>query len=274
MPEIDIKYIHQKITTNNYLSNCYRNLTRSKIIHFILILIESILNILNILNIILNDYTRNTTSFTYIAPLAFLFKHFSETTKLIIVIFLILIFDSIHIILCIKDCKKKKMYNKILINYLELFHFRVLLLPMFHLFFSLNDNYFLIGLIFVVIHVYLTIYNFLYSHLYYFVPIFMEYPYDAFSSLYDLILVYYKIMSSLSYYSINNNIGKFYFIVLLISKIFFCVYFYEKSTNHSYLLMKNTFINKAKLSSIWFETIIMIAALIVGKTEIQSMFFF
>ena len=274
MPEIDIKYIHQKITTNNYLSNCYRNLTRSKIIHFIFILIESILNILNILNIILNDYTRNTTSFTYIAPLAFLFKHFSETTKLIIVIFLILIFDSIHIILCIKDCKKKKMYNKILINYLELFHFRVLLLPMFHLFFSLNDNYFLIGLIFVVIHVYLTIYNFLYSHLYYFVPIFMEYPYDAFSSLYDLILVYYKIMSSLSYYSINNNIGKFYFIVLLISKIFFCVYFYEKSTNHSYLLMKNTFINKAKLSSIWFETIIMIAALIVGKTEIQSMFFF
>ena len=273
MPEIDIKYIHQKITTNNYLSNCYRNLTRSKIIHFIFILIESILNILNILNIILNDYTRNTTSFTYIAPLALLFKHFSETTKLIIVIFLILIFDSIHIILCIKDCKKKKMYNKILINYLELFHFRVLLLPMFHLFFSLNDNYFLIGLIFVVIHVYLTIYNFLYSHLYYFVPIFMEYPYDAFSSLYDLILVYYKIMSSLSYYSINDNLGKFYFIVLLISKIFFCVYFYEKSTNHSYLLMKNTFINKAKLSSIWFETIIMIAALIVGKTEIQSMFF-
>ena len=74
MPEIDIKYIHQKITTNNYLSNCYRNLTRSKIIHFIFILIESILNILNILNIILNGYYRNTTSFTYIAPLALIFN--------------------------------------------------------------------------------------------------------------------------------------------------------------------------------------------------------
>ena len=74
MPEIDIKYIHKKITTNNYLSNCYRNLTRSKIIHFILILIESILNILNILNIILNGYTRNTTTFTYIAPLIIFHK--------------------------------------------------------------------------------------------------------------------------------------------------------------------------------------------------------
>ena len=185
MPDMDIRYIHSKIISNNYLSNCYRNLTRSKIVHFIFILIETLLNILNILNIILNGYYRNTTTFTYIAPLALLFKFFSKTTKLLIIIFFVLIFDSIHIILNLKDFKKIKIYNKILINYLELFHFRVLLLPMFHLFFSLDDNKILIGLFFIAFHIYLTINNFLYCHLYYFVPIFIEYPYDAFSSLYD-----------------------------------------------------------------------------------------
>ena len=273
MPDMDIRYIHSKIISNNYLSNCYRNLTRSKIVHFIFILIETLLNILNILNIILNGYYRNTTTFTYIAPLALLFKFFSKTTKLLIIIFFVLIFDSIHIILNLKDFKKIKIYNKILINYLELFHFRVLLLPMFHLFFSLDDNKILIGLFFIAFHIYLTINNFLYCHLYYFVPIFIEYPYDAFSSLYDIILIYFKIISSLSYYSINHYSGKFWFIVLLLSKIFFCAFFLEKAINHSYLLMKNTFLNKVKLSSVFIETVIMIAALIIGKKEIQSVFF-
>ena len=273
MPDMDIKYIHNKIISNNYLSNCYRNLTRSKIVHFIFILIETTLNILNILNIILNGYYRNTTSFTYIAPLALIFKYFSQTTKLVIIIFFVLIFDSIHIILNFKDFKKKKIYNKILINFLELLHFRVLFLPLLHLFFSLDDDKILIALFFIAVHIYLTINNFLYCHLYYFVPIFIEYPYDAFSSLYDIILVYFKIVSSLSYYSINSYSGKYWFIVLLLSKIFFCAFFLEKAINHSYLLMKNTFLNKVKLSAVWIETIIMISALIIGQIEIQSVFF-
>ena len=273
MPELDVKDIHKKISTNNYLSNCYRNITRSKTIHFIFVLIETILNILTILNIILNDYYRNTTKFTYIAPLALLFKYFSDITKLLIIIFIVLIFDSIYIIFCVKDFKKKKIYNTILINYLELFHFRVFLLPIFHLFFSLNDTYFLIGLTFIAIHIFLTINNFIYCHLYYFVPSYIEFPYDSFSSLYDVILAYLKIISSLAYYSINKNLGKFYFIILLLSRIFFCVYFLEKVTNHSYLLMKNIFLSKSRLSAIWLETIIMIAALIIGKTEMNTIFF-
>ena len=273
MPEMDIKYIHKKIITNNYLSNCYRNLTRSNIIHFIFLLIETILNIWNVLNVILNDYYRDVNNFKFIAPLPLLFKLFTNTTKLFIIILGVLIFDTFHIILLIKDFKKNSIYIKIIINFLELIHFRMLLLPFLHLFFSLDDTHFLIGLIFIVLHIYLIINNFLYCHLYYFVPSFIEYPYDAFSSLYDLLLVYFKIISTLAYYAINQNIGKFYFIVLVISRIFFCIYFYQKVRNHSYLLMKNTFLNKTKQASIWIETIIMIAALLIGKNEIESIFF-
>ena len=273
MPDKDIQYIHKKISTNNYLSNCYRNLTRAKVVHFFLILIETALNILNFLDIILNDYLGEKNNLKYIAPLPLLFKRFSNGSKLFIIIFSVIIFDSMYIILNMNDFKNNKIYIKIIINFLELFHFRVFLLIFFYLFFSLDEGYFLIALIFVIFHTYLIINNFLYCHLYYFVPAFIEYPYDAFSSLYDIILVYYKIVSSLAYYSSNKNIGKFFFTLLLLSRILFCVYFFEKSINHSYLLMKNTFLNKTRHSSIWIETIIMIAALIIGANELKSTYF-
>ena len=273
MTDRDIKYIHQKITTNNYLSNCYRNVTRSKVIHFIFILIETLLNILNILDFILNDFYIDKNDFEFVAPIPLLFKQFSDGTKLAIIILAVLIFDSMHIIFTLKDFKKEKIYTKIIINFLELFHFRVFVLLFFYQFFSLKENLFLIGLIFIIFHIYLIFNNFLYCHLYYFVPSFINYPFDSFSSLYDLILLYFKFISALTYYSNSKNAGKFYFIILLLSRIFCCAYFFEKSTNHSYLLMNNTFLNKTRYSSILIETIITIAALIVGKNEIKSVFF-
>ena len=273
MNEIDIQNIYKKISTNNYFSNCYRNLARSIVVHFILILIETALNILNILDLILNNFYRQKVNLKYIAPIPLLFKHFSQTTRLFMIIFGVVVFDSMHIVLLIKDFKKKKIYIKIIINFLELFHFRVLLLMFLYLFFSLEDTYFLIGLIFIAIHIYLIINDFLYCHLYYYVPNFINYPYDVFSSLYDIILVYYKILSSLAYYSSNKNIGIFFFVLLLTSRILFCIFFFEKTRNHSYLLMKNTFLNKTRNSSIWIETVIMIGALMVGKDELRSIFF-
>ena len=223
MNEIDIQNIYKKISTNNYFSNCYRNLARSIVVHFILILIETALNILNILDLILNNFYRQKVNLKYIAPIPLLFKHFSQTTRLFMIIFGVVVFDSMHIVLLIKDFKKKKIYIKIIINFLELFHFRVLLLMFLYLFFSLEDTYFLIGLIFIAIHIYLIINDFLYCHLYYYVPNFINYPYDVFSSLYDIILVYYKILSSLAYYSSNKNIGIFFFVlpfILLRSKFY------------------------------------------------------
>ena len=141
------------------------------------------------------------------------------------------------------------------------------------MFFSLDDEYFLIGLIFIIIHIYLIVNNFLYCHLYYFVPVFIEYPYDEFSSLYDIILFYHKIISALSYYATNKFLGRCYFMILLISRIYFCIFFFEKSRNHSYLYMKNSFLNKTKQALIWTETIIMIVSLLVGSNEFKSIFF-
>ena len=86
MNGIDIKNIYKKISTNNYLSNCYRNLARSVVVHFMLILIETALNILNILDLILNNFYRQKEKLKYIAPIPLLFKRLSQTTKLLMII--------------------------------------------------------------------------------------------------------------------------------------------------------------------------------------------
>jgi hypothetical protein len=46
----------KKIKEDNYLSNCYRRLIRSKIIHFLLLLIESLLFVIQEIDIINREF--------------------------------------------------------------------------------------------------------------------------------------------------------------------------------------------------------------------------
>ena len=71
MSDIDIKEIHKEIISNNYLSNCYRHLTNSKIIHFLITLIEITLNIIQELDTYLRDFhpannTENNNKLSFI----------------------------------------------------------------------------------------------------------------------------------------------------------------------------------------------------------------
>ena len=56
MSDSEIPDINKKIASNNYLSNCYKYLIREKIIHFLLIIIEILLNTIQELDIIFRDY--------------------------------------------------------------------------------------------------------------------------------------------------------------------------------------------------------------------------
>ena len=56
MSEEDIITTYYKIKSNHYLSNCYRHIINSKIIHFLIIIIEVALNIFQELDIILRDF--------------------------------------------------------------------------------------------------------------------------------------------------------------------------------------------------------------------------
>ena len=264
-----------EINSDNYLVNCYKSIAKTKAIHFLFILIEIFMNFFQEIELDLKNVSSDEIKLdlNYIRKITIAFDKISIIVKLIVIIVYILVFDAIYIILRIQKFKKKYIIVSILINILELFHFRIFSLIFFNLFFTLPNIYFIISCIFVVPHLCLIIHHFLYNHLYYYVPKFINYPYDEFSSLYDLILLYMKIFLSIARNTNSIGLGKCCFFIFHTSQILFCIYFIIKLKNHSYLFMKNQFLNKTKFSFFFAKTIISILTLILGKIEIINILF-
>ena len=275
MSEYIIPSIYKKINSDNYLINSYNHLTRSKVIHFFFILIEIIINILQELETFLGGFSsdKNKGGLNYISYLTNQFDRIPIIGKIIILLLFISIFDILYYFLQRKKIETK--YNRVstLVNILELFYFRASSLLLFNLFFTLPNFYFLISLLFLIPNMYLIMNHFLYNHLYYFVPRFINYPFDEFSSIYDIILLSIKFFLSVSRNTDNSGLGKFCFIIIFLEKLLFCFYFILKLKNHSYLFMKNTFLNKTRISLFFTETLIIIFAFLFGKNEIINILF-
>ena len=267
-----------KNSENNYLSNSYFHLTKLKTIHFLFILIEFLIIIFYELETYLKGFSsdnisQNNTDLNIISLLTNDLKKLNSISKLIIIISFIVFFDSFYFLVVFKKFKIYHISITILVDILELISFRTLSTLFFILFFLLGGGYFIIACILVIPHIYIIMNNFLYNHLYYFVPEFIDYPYDEFSSLYDFIIIINKILVAISGTTSNINLGKFCFSLLFIEKIFFSFYFIDKLKNHSYLFMKNSFLNRTRLCFFFTNTIIFILALLFEKNEIVTVLF-
>ena len=268
--------ISKEINNNNYFSNCYNHLTKLKGIHFLFILIEIFLNVVLELEIIIRDYTLDNNEnieLNFISFIIIKFGKLENTIKLVILISFIILFDAIYVYIKRNKIRKASISFYILINILELFIFRVFVLVLYLFFFTLENILFLIAALFLIIHIYLIFNNFLYNHLYYFVPPFIHYPYDEFSSIYDIILIIIKLFLSASATTNDILFSKFCFSISFIIQIFFSFYFIFLLNYHSYLFMKNSFLNLTKVSLFFSNTIIIFIALIFRKNEIMSILF-
>ena len=276
--DIETPDINKKINSNNYFSNCYIHLTKIKQIHLLVILIEILLNIFQELEIIvrgfnINNITKTNTGLNYILGIISSFGRLQGPIRFIIILSFILIFDSLYFILKIKKFKTKYIHISIIVNILELFIFRTFSLLLFNMFFKLNTKLLIIGFFFLIPHIYIIMSNFTYNHLYYFVPKFIEYPYDSFTSLYDIILLLIKIALSISANATNSGLGKFGFLIVFFLQIFFSFYFVHILINHSYLFMKNSFLNRFKVCLFFSKTVIILFALLLDKSEIITILF-
>ena len=263
------------INHGNYLINSYISLTRIKSFHFLFILLEILLNIFQELDIFFKGFKinvpKNDFCYNIVSLLTSEFEKISPHKNLLFFVFIIAISDSLYLFIKLKKFKINNIFLTIIINFLELFFFRTGSLLLFSMFINLKNNLIIIGLIFFIFHLYLVFNNFIYNHLYYFVPEFIDYPYDEFSSSFDIILLFIKLLLTIS--TNNSTFGKFCFLVLFITQIFFSFYFLIQIRNKSYLLMKNTFLNKTKLVLFFTKTIITILALIFGNKEIKNILF-
>jgi len=277
MSDLEISKIEKNINSDNYFVNCYENLIRTKVVHFVFILIEILLNILQELEIFIRGFKEENISkkdmgLNLVSILTNLFDKLPTFGKLTIIIFYISFIGILYYFIK-KMFKIKYIFIKIGVNFLEIFFFRTFTLIFFNFFFTLEKEVFLFGCLFLFPYIFFVINNFKYNHLYYFVPDFIDYPYDEFSSQFDIILLMTKLILSCASSTTNSGFGKFCFLILFLFQIFICFYFINKLINHSYIFMKNTFINKTRLSLFISKSIIILLAVLYGKTEIISILF-
>ena len=128
MSETNIHKIYNKINSDNYLVNCYKHLTRIKLIHFIFILIEMLLNTLQELEIFLKNFNSQEikVQINYISKIINLFNKLEIVVKLIIIILIVIIFDTIFFLL------KKKTQKRIYYYYNFSKYIRIILFQNFY----------------------------------------------------------------------------------------------------------------------------------------------
>jgi len=274
----EIPLISKIINSNNYLLNSYRLLTRSKTIHFISILIEMMINIFQEIELFYRGYKRDKNEiiflgFSFILFINNAFDSLKAIIKLFIIIIYVILIDFLYIFFETKNFKIKHIRNMIIINILDIFCFRTFMLIFLNFFFLLPTESFIIGSIFVIIHIFLIAHNFLYNHLFHFVPNFIDYPYDEFTSSFDIILLILKLILSAAVTTKNREFGKFMFLILFSFQIFFSFYFIYKLKNHSYLFMKNSFLNRTKICLFFTQTIVILLAFFIGKGGITTILF-
>ena len=135
----DIKHtlVINKMKNDNYLLNCYRRLIRSKLIHFLLILIEIVLIFLQEIDTFYRGFKPRykTEGKLIINPMILiihLLDNYDPYIKFLIILLSILIFDSIYLLISRKDIKERNILVSVLINFLELFYFRLYASFFFH----------------------------------------------------------------------------------------------------------------------------------------------
>ena len=268
----------RRIDSNNYLSNSYFHLTKLKAFHFLFLLIEFIIMTFYELETYLKGFnsenmSKNNNNLNIISKLAYKLEIIYPITKLIILLLLTFFTDIFYFFIVLKKFKVYHVTVTIMFDSMEIICFRSIAIIYYILFFSLRGIYFIITCILVIPHIYLIMNDFLYNHLYYIVPNFIEYPYDEFSSLYDIVLIINKLLISISGTTTLSTLGKFCYLLMMVEKIFFSFYFITKLKNHSYLFMINSFLNRTRLCLYFTNSIIIILALLFGKNEIVTILF-
>ena len=184
-----------------------------------------------------------------------------------------LFFDSLYIFVTKRKFHRRLKRFIALFNILELLYFRTLMLIYLNILFSLKLIYLIILCILNIPNIILIKNHFIYNHLYYFVPMFIDYPYDAFSSLYDIILFFIKLFLSIIINISYVSLKKYICIILFIIQIFYSIYFINLLINHSYLFMKNFFLNISKICFFFSQTILIIIGELVERKELFDIYF-
>ena len=261
---------------SHYLSISYKSLINKNIIHAFLFLVEMALIFLQILEIYYYNFkSSQNNNKIYFSPLDYLTIKINKITNVIkailypIIIIIILItsyvFNSYRL--------KINIITIIMINISEILFYRLFPLILFNYLFIFKRFYLIINIAFTIPYILSLVLNFTKNHLFLFFPNLINYPYDTFSMIIDLHLLFIKLFLSLSKMGPNQNISKFNFI-LSISFIFVLLFYLSYIMMcKSYYLMNNIILNTIRYSIILSVSISIIIILFIDKNKLFHIYF-
>ena len=242
-----------KRINSHYLSLSYKSLINKNIIHFFLFIIEVALLFLQIIEVYYNDYSSfNKKENKIFSPLTFLALKIDKLPNILkeIIYPILIVVITINAHLLNLYSSKINTIIKIMENLSEILFYRILSLALFNFLFIFKDIYLIINIIITIPYIIILVFNFCHCHLFLFFPSLIKYPYDSFSMIIDLHLIFIKIFLSLAKMGSNRYISKFTF---FLSIFFICALLFYLSNimiYKSYYLMNNNILNNARYSTL------------------------
>ena len=261
---------NDKIIKTHYLSISQKFLVNKIAIHFFLFLIEIILIFLQMIEIDYNIHkiVGKKFVFTPLSDLSIKLNNFPAIINIliydIIIIFILInyyIFNNYRI--------ENNIYAKIMINLLEMIFYRVLSLLLFNYLFIFKALYLFINIIITIPYIVILLLYFYYNHLNAFFPTsLLSYPYDNFSMIIDLHLLFIKLFLSISISNPNENIEKLFFYISILIVCTLALYLSYIVIYKSYFLMNNITLNKLRYSTILTFFILVFLLLVNDKSSV------
>ena len=259
-----------KIIKTHYLSISQKYLVNKIVIHFFLFLIEIILIFLQMIEVDYNNHKIPGKKFlgTPISNLLAKINNFPNVIKTL-VYDIIIIFILVNYFIFSYYRIENNIYVKIMINLLELLFYRILSLLIFNYLFIFSDFYFFINIIITIPYIVILLFYFYNNHLNAFFPTsLLSYPYDNFSMIIDLHLLFIKLSLSISITNTNEKIDILFFYISVLILFSFTLYLSYIVIYKSYFLMNNIILNKLRYSTVVALFILVFLVLVNDKNII------
>ena len=267
--------INENNRNTHYLSLSYNFLIKGKGFHYLFFLTEIVFISLQILQIYYNKYesakSENIKMYFFITQLIIVIKKLKTAIQFLIYIIIIILITFFGLLIKFIYLSQNKFFG-LIINLNEIFFYRIGSIIIFNFLFSFNDIYLIIGIIITIPYIFILINDFSINHLAKFMFEFIKYPYDSFSKIIDINLLFVKIFLSISSMVYNNYLTKFFFVLSLGILFFLQLYLTYILINKSYLLMNNISLNKIRYSILLSNCIIILLFLINDFNQFDNIY--
>ena len=269
---------NKSVFNTHYLSISYKVLLSNRKLHYFLFTFEMYLVLVHLLEIYYIDFKscklEDVATFNVLTLLIRLINKIPNAITCAIYLIIIIILTINYYIL--NMCRiKKNYYVKIMVNISELIFYRTFCIFLFDFLFFFEGIYLFICVVATFPFIYILISHFLKHNLTYFFPKIIQYPYDPFSRIIDLNLIFIKIFLSLSDTASNAYISKLFFILSIIILFILLVYLTYLIIQKSYYLMNNIKLNKIRYSIILaIFIIIMLFLILIDHNTFNNSFYY